>query len=797
MKKDKFITEFDDIPKSRIKMKELSVEERKTVFDEVELGFSEEEAVEEAKRCLSCRRCIGCGLCLAECEPRAVAFSQKPEEITIPADAVILAPGSEQFNPAGIKHLGYGDSYNVITTVELERLVSSSGPYGGYVLRPSDGELPGKIAFIQCVGSRNEELRANFCSETCCMTAVKQSIELKRKLKSPEIRIFYRDLRPVGKGSDEYFIKAEKEYGIELIRAEIKNISEDGKGNVEIDYICEGEKRNDRFDLCVLSTGHHAPGDGEKLCTMSGGTRNRYGFSLTDSFSPGFTGTKGIYTVGSFNGPKDIPACIAEADYIAGAVTVEYSGSSIVRGENLKPERGKYGGKTGLFLCKTGLDQLDKLERADLICQLDGLSEKLVVKKYDFACVKKSGDDIVGTIKDEQLDRVIICSCYGGNHSKMFRTMALDADLKPEFMEVLDTESIKGNVLSSLKKILEKQSDKNKKKSKQSFVRHCLIMGGGISGMTAALRLAELGIDVTLAEKSKMPGGRLKESHYLVAGDGINTEEKIKSVTEKLKKNEHVELLTNHTMEGVQGKPGNFTVTLKSAGKKKEIKTGSILIATGSSLYEPEEFLYGKHDRVINQFELEKWLSKNTFSSKEVVMIQCVGARNDKKVNCSRLCCAHALKNALRIKQVAPDSHITILHKGIRVYGFEEDLLTDALELGVNFITYDKVPGINDILHVNVFDVEKKKNVKLKPDLVVLSLAAVPNKDNKRISEMLNISLDGEGYFKEAHSRLRPVEVERRGIFVCGMAHYPKPLAECIAQAGAAAERAFLFLNNS
>ncbi|RKY89962.1 hypothetical protein DRQ09_00205 [candidate division KSB1 bacterium] len=799
MKKDKFITEFDDIPTPRHKMRELSLEERKLNFKEVELGFTEEEAIAEAKRCLSCRRCIGCGLCLAECDPKAIIYDDKPETIDIKADAIILAPGFEEFNPRRIPELGYSKFYNVITGIEFERILSDNGPYGGLILRPFDGEIPEKIAFIQCVGSREEMLAANYCSSICCVNALKNSIEIKKRLKNTEVKIFHRGIRPFGKGSELLFIEAKEKYTIDFVEAEVKNLQQDDSGNIKIEYLQNNEEKKEKFDLVVLSTGIQAPRDAKKLSRMLKTGLNKYNFSINKSFLPCYTEKEGVFTAGAFNGPMDIPSCIAEAGNVVSHICSMLKNKKGKIEVSVKPEKGKYDGRTGIFLCKYGLKTLSKTEMMEFLGVIDELSEAYPVKKYDYACVKKSTDDIINTIREENLDRIIICSCYSESHSGLFKDISADANLKPEFVDVLDINSGNGGILSKLKTLLDKKNGKPESKTRIEKVKSCMIIGGGVSGITASLKLAELGLDVFLVEKKEKLGGRLIDSYYLITGDEIKPEEKLEELNEKVNNNEKIKVILNSYIEEVKGEPGNFSVKIKSDGKFNEIKTGGIIVAIGTSIYRySEDYALSKNkNKGINQYELEKLIAENKFSAKKVVMIQCVGARN----YCSRLCCTEAIVNALKIKQVSPDTDIIVLHKGIRVFDFDEELYSEAIEKGVKFVESVIDPEVEEEgenIRVKVFENDKKKNVKAiyDADLVVFNVASIPSEDNKKIADVLNVSLDKEMFFKEIDPLLNPVELDREGIFVCGMAHYPKTLRECIIQANAAAEKAFLFITN-
>ncbi|MFB0519342.1 MAG: 4Fe-4S ferredoxin, partial [Acidobacteriota bacterium] len=256
MKKRKFITEFKDIPSSRPPEPSLPLEERKGNFKEVELGYSEEQAIAEARRCLSCRQCIGCGLCLAECPLEAIVYDQRDEVVQLKVGSVILAPGFDEFDASLQEQFGYSQYPNVITSIELERVLSPTGPYGGLLLRPSDGEIPRTMAFIQCVGSREEFIGANFCSSVCCNHMIKQTISTNQKVPDILSTVFFRDIRPLGKGYEDYYIQLMSQPEVRFINSIPLVVKEEPTTrNLAVEWEKGSEKVSEEFDLVVLSVG--------------------------------------------------------------------------------------------------------------------------------------------------------------------------------------------------------------------------------------------------------------------------------------------------------------------------------------------------------------------------------------------------------------------------------------------------------------------------------------------------------------------------------------------------------------
>ena len=701
MKKSKFITDFKDIPTPREKMPHLPLQERKG-FQEVELGFDEERAIHEAKRCLSCRRCIGCGLCLAECDPRAVVYDEKGRTLSLKVSAIVLTPGLDEFDAGRIRELGYGQFPNVVTSIELERMLGQTGPYGGIVLRPYDGDVPSRIAFVQCVGSRNEALGADYCSTICCMSAMKEALSLVRQIGDARVKILHRDMRPYGKGSEEFYQSILKEPRIDLVPAVVSKIEEISESkNLAVEFSSGGTTMREEYDLVVLSVGIKPSSTGRALSRKTGVKLNKYGFCLTNVFTPTLTSKSGIFAAGAFVEPVEIEQSICQAAAAAAAA---------------------------LRNMKSGSPQTSETNRA-------GMS-------------KSVADPLRGREVSESRSRTAGAS----------------------------SENISSFVSSSV-----------------------LVIGSGVAGLTAALELSGLGYEVTIIEKEQKPGG-------IAARFSLPDDTLISSLLKAVQATGRITLLTSTEVAKLSGEPGHFSTILRSNGDEKEKTFGAVIVCTGGQMYVPNGFLYGKDKRVITQYDFEQALNAGEFQASSVAMIQCVGSRSPDWPVCSRTCCGQALRNALKAKQLKPETRVTILHRDIRVYFLGEELFSEAKDKGVEFVAiYDDAsrPSSGSSVTVRAEDKlflsfqNKTSGVRetILADYVVLSTGFRPHPGVVELANALGVRIDDKGFFAEIHSTLRPVEASRKGVYICGLAHSPQNISETIAQAMAAAKKASSALN--
>jgi heterodisulfide reductase subunit A-like polyferredoxin len=799
----------------RVEMNILPLRKRKGSFDEVELGFSEKEAVSEAGRCLDCGGCCECMQCVNACEPEAIVHDMKEEQLTLEVGSVILSPGFDKFNPLVKSEYGYGRFPNVISSIEFERILSASGPFQGHVVRPSDEKEPKKIAWIQCVGSRDPHIQRGYCSSVCCMYAVKEAVIAKEHTPNIEPTIFFMDIRAFGKDFDKYIERAEQEHKVRFIRSRISNIDEDPRThNLLLKFENEkGMLRSEEFELVVLSVGLNPPHDTVCLAEKFGINLNKYKFVKTSTFHPLETSTPGVYVAGAFSGPKDIPETVAQASGVAAMASGLLSDS---RGQHVTkkqypPEREVRYEPTriGVFICHCGSNIGGYLDVPSLAEYAKTLPKVVYAEDNLFTCSQDTQIHIKEMIKEHNLNRVVVASCTPRTHEALFQDTIQEAGLNPYLFEManirdqcswvhmkerkLAMEKARGLIKMSVSKA---RLLKPLPTVKLEVTPKGLVIGGGLVGLTCALKLAEQGFDVYLVEKEKELGGNLNHIKYTLYGE--DTQEFLKRLIKNVQNNDKIKIFTSATIENIDGYVGNFKTTIKDNNTKMEVPHGIIIVATGAQENKPTEYLYGKDERVLTQRELEQRIHTGNLKinkNQNVIMIQCVGSRDDEHPYCSRVCCSEAVKNALKIKEINEQANVYVLYRDMRTYGFREDYYQKAREKGIIFIRYttDKKPVVtregNNLL-VKVHDMLLNEDILVHTDILALSVGIVPSEENQGVSQLLKVPLNEEGFFLEAHMKLRPVDFATDGVFLAGMAHSPMFIDESIAQACAAVSRA-------
>jgi heterodisulfide reductase subunit A len=763
-------------------------------------------------------KCIGCGTCEEVCKAGAIQYDQKDSQVKLRVGSIILAPGFEPFDARLKTEYGYGRYPNVVNSIEFERILSASGPYGGLVLRPSDGEIPKRVAFVQCVGSRDIKVGNKYCSAACCMYGIKEAVIAKEHTPTPlAASIFYMDMRSYGKEFDEYRNRAEEEYGIRFTRSRVGSITEDpATGNLFVHYVKDETPVTEEFGMVVLSIGMQPPKNIKELATVLGIQLNQYNFCETQTFAPMGTSKPGIFVCGAFSAPKDIPESVAQA---SGAAAKAMSIIASARGTQVTPrsyppERDILGEppRIGVFICHCGINIGGVVNVPEVVEYAKTLPNVVYAEANVYTCSQDTQKLIKEKIVQNKLNRVVVASCTPRTHEPLFKETVQEAGLNPYLFEMTNIRDQCSWVhMHQPKEATKKAKDlvrsitakakllKPLKKPLINVTQVGLVIGGGVSGMTAALELAKQGFEVHLVEKEPELGGHLRNIYYLL-GEKTDPQKKLHDLIEQVKTNENIHIYTDAEVLDVYGFVGNFKSKIKQLNMLKELEHGIIIVATGAMEYTPTEYHYGEDPRIITQHELEKTLAKGQFKAKSVVMIQCVGARNKEKPNCARICCGQATKNALKIKETNPETEVYTLYKDMRTYGFKEDFYRESAAKGALFISYDEerkpcVTIDNGKLRSVFWDPVLKQEVELEPDLVVLSAATVPNPGNKHLAEMLKVPLTKDGFFLEAHMKLRPVDFATDGVFLCGMAHSPKYLDESIAQACAAASRATTVLS--
>jgi heterodisulfide reductase subunit A len=762
-----------------------------------------------------------CKQCTRACLAGAIDFNQRSEVSTYQVGSIILATGFKQVNPAKLKTYRYQDSPNVVTGLEFERISSASGPYVGRILRPSDLQKPRKIAFIQCAGSRDNASGKSYCSSVCCKYAVKDAIVALEHEPDLDITIFFMDMRMYGKGLEAFYERA-KECGIKFVRSRISGIKRDPETeDLAIKYVIEdGTLRQDTFNLVVLPMGLEAPDGNFSLARATGIGLNSYGFCETGLFSPLLTQRDGIYVAGGFRGPMALPDSVMQA---SGAAACAAELLTAVRrtciADKAFPEErplDQEGLRIGVFVCHCGKNIGGVVDVGEVKKYAATLPDVIFSKDNLYSCSQDTQALIKETIDKEKLNRVVIAACTPRTHEPLFQETIREAGLNRCLLEMVNirdqcswvhahekeaaTEKAKDLIRMAVAKA---RLIKPLSEPVTDVIPKGLIIGGGLAGMTAALSLAGQGFECYLVEKTARLGGNLHNIHYTLEGE--DPQSYLEEIIGKVENHKLIHVLLEAEVETVKGFVGNFETAVAihdgQGARKENLRHGIIIMATGAMAYRPDEYLYGRSERVVLQHELEESLAFGQFiPAKEdtVVMIQCVGSRDEKHPYCSSICCSMAIKNAIKIKEISPETNVYILYRDMRTYGFHEDYYKQAREQGVVFVRYEKdekpaVTGVDGRLRVTVTDPLIRKKIVIEGSLLVLSTAIVPRED-KTLEKAVSVPRSADGFFLESHVQLKPVDSYIDGIYICGMAQFPKPVDEAVAQAKAAASRAAIML---
>jgi heterodisulfide reductase subunit A len=767
-----------------------------------------------------------CRICEAVCENGAIDFSQKPEKMEVKVGAILLSPGFEPFDP-GLKHeYGYGKMPNVVTSLDFERLLSATGPYEGEIKRPSDEKHPHKIAWIQCVGSRRvTEGDNSYCSAVCCTYTQKQVLLTKDHYPDVECTVFHNDIRSYGKDFETYYQRAADLPGVKFVRSYVsigKEIPE--TKNVTIKYATsEDGVKEEEFDLVVLSVGLNPPADHNDLAEMFGIELTSHNFCKTNPVKPFETSCPGIFVSGAFQGPIDIPESVITASGAGSQCgeILDYRRGKLTQERIYPPERdvSEEEPRVGVFVCHCGanigrvVDVPATVEYALTLPNVDYAQEQL------FSCTTNSAKEIADIVKERGLNRVVIAACSPRTLEPLFQDTVREAGINQYFMEMSNIREHNSWVHSMEK---EESTQKAKDLIRMATARAChleslqeidlpvnktaLVVGGGIAGMNCALSIARQGHEVYLVEKAADLGGIARRISYTL--EGLDVQAYLHDLVRQIYQHPSIHIYLNSTITEATGYIGNFVTRVKSDRGLMEIKHGATVIASGADEYKPTEYLYDKDERVMTQLELEEQISignEKLINAQTLVMIQCVGCRNEERSYCARVCCSQAVKNALKLKKMNPDMDIYVLFRDMRTYGIMEDYYLEASENEVKFIRYEAGdrPEVEasegegrPVIRVAVTDPILGQKLAIDADYLVLSAAVIPSETNKEVSELFKVTLGPDGFFKEAHVKLRPVDFATDGVFLCGTAHYPKHISEAISQSYGAAGRAITLLSH-
>ena len=794
----------------------------------------------DAKHCLKLTR-DKCGACAKNCKAGAIDYTQQDEEITVRVGAVVVAAGSQVAPTALRREYGHGRYPNVVTSLEFERILSASGPYSGHIQRPGDGKAPKRIAWLQCVGSRDESVEKGYCSAMCCMYAVKEAVIAKEHVGTIEPTIFYMDMRSYGKDFDRYVERAEKQYGVRLMRARVPEVREDpATHDLIVRYAGDSGAASERFDLVVLSCGLVPPPEMVELGRRLDIELDRFGFAAGDSWNPVGTSRAGISVAGSFQAPMAIPETVTGA---SGAAATAESALAAARGsevtaEELPPEQNVAGEppRVGAFICHCGINIGGIVDVPSVVEYAKTLPFVVFADENLYSCSGDTQERLKGIIREQRLNRVVVASCSPRTHEPLFQATLAEAGLNPHLFAManirdqcswvhmkepeLATVKAKELVRGAVARVVRQAP---LPRVKLPVKKTALVLGGGIAGLTAALAIADEGFDVCLLEREAEPGGQALRIFTTAEGDDVRA--RLRAMVEQVRQHPRITVHTSVALDRIDGFVGNYRTTfhVRGADKPMEYEHGVVVVATGAEYRQPTEYHYGESEYIITQRELEERIARRkgsrvqgvkgssartlgpsdpgTLEPSSVVMIQCVGSREPERPWCSRVCCAEAVKNAIALKELDPATDVYVLYRDIRTYGMREEQYRRARELGVVFIrfTADEKPEVlveDGKPVVTVRDpVLGGRRIRFRPDILALSSGIVPRAGASELAKMLKVPLNADGFFLEAHMKLRPVDFATEGVFMAGLAHFPKFIDEAVAQARAAAGRAATVLS--
>jgi heterodisulfide reductase subunit A len=764
----------------------------------------------------------GCKVCVEFCGVNAIDHSQEDEIVELNVGSIIMAAGFKPFDPSSLSSYGYLTYENVITSMEFERILSASGPTMGHLVRPSDGKEPKKIAWLQCVGSRDvNNCDHSYCSSVCCMYAIKEAVIAKEHSGDDlDCAIFYMDIRTHGKDFERYYDNARLKHGVRFIRSRVPVIGQDiDNDNLTIRYTAQdGALSEETFDLVVLSIGLETPPELAKLAEGLGLDLSEGQFCQTQSFSPVSTSKKGVYVCGAFSGPKDIPQSVIEASSAAAesGALLRAARNTMTRAKQVPEERNITGERPriGVFVCHCGINIAGVVDVPAVRDYAATLSCVEHVANNLYSCSQDTQKAIAEVIREKNLNRIVVAACTPKTHEPLFQETLVDASLNKYVFEMANirnhdswvhkdnpemaTEKAKDLVrMAVAKAALIEPLDETELEVDQDT----LVVGGGISGMVAAKNLSDQGYHVFLVEQSGSLGGNAVDLFRTFKGEDVQQE--LSKLINAVESDNNIDVRLNTQITDVKGFVGNFNTSLSSSDKEEEtLEHGIAVLATGGKESRPEEYLYGQDPKVLTSLELDRKFINNDPSLKglkSVVFIQCVGSRVPERPYCSRVCCTHSIESAIRFKDLNQDTDVYILNRDIRTYGERESLYKKAREKGVAFLRYSlnqkpMVRTTEDRLEVEVFDHVLKLSVVIDADLVCLASAIISPGDEK-LAQLFKLPVNEDGFFIEAHAKLGPSEFATDGVFLCGMAHYPKPIDESVAQAQAAASRAVTLLS--
>jgi len=761
-----------------------------------------------------------CGICKKICPAKAVDYKQKPKTVQLAAGAVVISTGFELALTEKEGEFGYGRYRNVVTSLQYERLLSATGPFGGHVKRPSDGEIPKKVAWIQCVMSRDASRNRPFCSSVCCMHATKQAVMTRNHEPDTEATIYFMDVRAQGKGFDDYVDRARYRQGVIYRRSMISQVYLNSQNeNLIIETFDHhlNRKKEEEYDLVVLSSGFKPSSGFAELATKLGIVSNPYGFLQAAFDTPVSTSRPGVFACGGVESPKDIPETVIQAGAAAAeaAVLISSARHSAVTVDE-KPTEGSLDRepRVGVFVCHCGTNIAGVVDIPPVVEYVKTLPHVAFATDFMFSCSTETQQTLVDLIVKHRLNRVVVAACSPKTHEPLFQDTLRQAGLNPYLFELASirdqcswvhqndhpaaTEKSKELIRASVARAVRLEP---LTENSYPVVNRGLVIGGGVAGMTAALIIADQGFQTHLVEESDQLGGFAR--HLTETLEGNSPARLIRFLDERIRRHPQITLHLNSQLMDHGGHTGAFRGTIESGSERLDVRYGAVVAATGGQPYQPVEYRYGRDDRVFTQVEFSRRMAEDPNWAgriNRVVMIQCVGSRSDDFPLCSRVCCSAAVKNSIKLKEINPDVQVVVLYRDMRTSGFKELYYLKARKKGAMFFRYipEEKPVVREIrgvLSVDFTDRGSHQDFRVEPDVVVLSSGIRPSAGADQISRLLKLPRTDEGFFLEAHVKLRPVEFASPGIFLAGLSHSPRFLEETITMAKSAGQHALKVLS--
>ena len=761
-----------------------------------------------------------CKACQKFCPTGAINYEQQEEVRDIQVGSVIISAGFKPFDPTPYVQYSYANFTNVVTALEFERILAASGPWMGHLVRPSDEAEPKKIAWLQCVGSREiNNCDHPYCSAVCCMYAIKEAVIAKEHSHTDlDAAIFFMDMRTFGKDFERYYEGAQED-GVRFIRSRIHSISELEGGSLRLEYVTEkGQSKSEDFDMVVLSQGLETAPETIELCRRLDIDLSPGKFISTSCFEPVTTSRKGVYVCGALAGPKDIPLSVMEASAAACAAAGKLSSArgSLAREQKFPEERPVAGDvpRIGVFVCSCGINIAGVVDVDAVAEYTRSLPYVTYVGNNLFTCSQDTQDKMAEVIAEEGLNRVVVAACTPRTHEPLFQETLVNAGLNKYLFEMANIrnqdswvhsdnpEAATEKAMDLVRMAVAKAALLTPLQEVQLEVTPgALVIGGGVAGMNAALNLAAQGYSCHLVERDNALGGNARSLRVTAQNQPIAPY--LEELRERIEAEPLITVHLNTTIKEGEGFVGNFKTTLAGDSGEEVVEHGVALICTGAAEYKPSEYLYGQDPRVMTHLEIDQAVLGGELDLSKInkaVFIQCVGSREPERPYCSKVCCTHSVESALAIKEANPEAQVAIIYRDIRTFGERELLYKEARSKGVLFVRYDleqkpEVKATDEGLMVTVRDHILDRDIVIEADLVGLATAIVSHKSND-LAQMFKIAMDSDGWFLEAHQKLRPVDFATDGVFMAGLAHYPKPLEEAVAQAQAAVARAVTVLSS-